>query len=418
MKINFGLMDTDRVIRIAASILILFSVMTAFMSTPQEDEFAVLADEGYYFTYALSVKEGGIGMIPLLLKNHFADEAVQAFPHPGRIGHVLLGAFWFLIFPDTFSSLALLSLLCYALFLFVSFVFSRKYFGETTAFLYTVLLSVHPLFLSSAHRVLPDSILNLFWTLSFWLFLDFLMEKKKASFLGFVAAFSISLTVKESSLILLPFFAAAFLVKKYVFHEKLNDHYLIGACLLPLAIAGSLFLVFLGGWQNAFTLAKFILGIHFPHAVTNVYSLYGMGPWYKFIMDDMMMSPWTVLLAIGFFFHALAKIDKFPQPVVFLALFLVLVYAPIALLKFTKIIRFVMSLEIVVCLFAVLMLQEFCLNIKTSRHWAVMLLLGLVFYIYMQNYLSFVYLFQKNMIYDPISMWLLVARRIVPLVFY
>ena len=139
--------------------------------------------------------------------------------------------------------------------------------------------------------------------------------------------------------------------------------------------------------------------------------MFGMGPWYKFIMDDLMLSPLTVLLAIGYLFHILLQ-RRAGKPVTYLALFLVLLYAFMSAMKYTKIIRFVMSMEIAVCLFAVLMLEELFAGDKDERR-ALLAFLS-VCLIYLVNSVNFAHLFVQWNIYDPISYWLLQAQRVIP----
>lgn len=408
---SFGV---DRLIRLVSWVLISFSVLTVFMTTPREGEFARGADEGYYFTYAMIVKDGGVSQFPALLRQHLSDKVAQLYPHPGRIGYVLLTAGWLSIFPDTFLSLARLSWFCFVLFLFVSFWFSRKYFGGRTACLYTVLLSIHPLLMTAGRRVLQDSVLNLFWALAIWFFLDFLIEKKRWQYAAFLLFFCISLSIKEASAVLWIFFACAFLLFREKNDPHLNGRRLLGIFLIPIVVLGLLYVWLLGGWANGLALARYLAGVHFPGAaaVTNAYSLFGMGPWYKFIMDDLMLSPLTVLLAIGYLFHILLK-RRVEKPVAYLALFLVLLYAVMSAMKYTKIIRFVMSMEISVCLFAVLMLEELFAVDKKDERRALLVFLS-VCVIYLVNSINFAHLFVHWNIYDPISYWLLQAQRVIP----
>jgi|GEM_PF-556100 len=408
---TFGI---DRLIRVVSWILVSFSILAVFMTTPREEGFAKTADEGYYFMYAMAVKEGGMAQFPVLLQQHLSDKVAQLFPHPGRIGYVLLTAGWLSIFPDTFLSLARLSWFCFVLFLFVSFWFSRKYFGERTASFYTVLLSIHPLLMTAGRRVLQDSMLNLFWALSIWFFLDFLMEKKRRQYALFLLFFCISLSIKEASAILWVFFACAFVFFREKNDPRLTGRHLLGIFLVPVVVLGLLYLWLLGGWANGLALVRYLVGVHFPAAgaVTNAYSLFGMGPWYKFIMDDLMLSPWTVLLAVGYFFHIMLN-RRAAKPVTYLALFLVFLYGVMSAMKYTKIIRFVMSMEITVCLFAVLMLEELFAAEKKDERRALFVFLS-VCVIYLVNSANFVHLFVRWNIYDPISYWLLQAQKVIP----
>lgn len=411
MNYFFGRINTDRLIRVLSCALIVFSIITVWLTIPAENRFAHQADEGYYFMYARAIKTMGISHFSVLLKHHFEDRVAQYFPHPARIGHVLLTSFWLRIFPETFTSLAILSFTCFVVFLILSFFYCRKYFGANIAWLYCVFLSAYPLSMASARRVLQDSVLNLFWAVSFWLFLDFIFEKKKSKFILYLFFFSVSLTIKEASVVMFPFFVVCFLIEKLVYKGTLRWSYLAGMFLWPFLSVAALYLCMLGGWRNVLDLCRFILGVHFPNSVVNAYSLYAIGPWYKYIIDYLLLSPYTLLLAIGYLFIMAVKRVK-DRKIVYPAVFLATVYCIMSSMKYTKIIRFILSLDIVISLFALFALMHlFNENGKGKKMLAVFLIVAVI---YVNNYINYSYLFVRLAIYDPLSMWLLGAQKIIP----
>ncbi len=398
-------------LRLVIITLILFSISTVYTTIPQEEQFAKNADEGYYFNYANVISDKGIGQFPLLLKHHLSDKRAQLFPHPARVGHVLITALWFKIFPNTFVWLARLSFFCFVLFLAISFYFSNKLFGQKIAYLYTLILSSSPLIMTSGRRVLQDGILNLFWALSIWLFLDFLVNKKKSEFVAFLIIYSIAITIKEASLVLLIFFILFYFINKYKYKQELSNLYLLGIIVIPVLLVGGAYLFLLKGINNNLSLINFILGVHFPQSVTNTYSLFGRGPWYKYIIDYLLLTPIATLLFIGYFFYILL-LKRFERKTVYFMLFFLFVFAVFSSLKYTKIVRFVISLDITISLFAVFALYEFFRQRNSDRQ-IYCCLMGAVF-IFFVNYCNFLHLFYYSNIYDPISYWLLIAKKIIP----
>lgn len=397
------------IIRVVASALILFSIITVYVTTPKETEFARFADEGYYFKYAKAVKDYGVGQFPLLLKRHLADKKPNPYPHPGRIGHTLITSLWLRIFPDTFRSLARLSFVCFVLFLLCSFHFSKKFWGHNVAYLYTVLLSCSPLIMTSGRRVLQESILNLFWAITLWSFLDFLTKKKLSKFILFLAVYSFSITIKETSITLLPFFALSFLVCKYAYKQPFSYWYLAVLLTIPFILTGFAYIIFMGGLANILSLLKYLLALNLSEA--NIYSLYTRGPWYRYIIDFLMLSPLTTLLAIGYLFYILAS-RRFVQKTVYWGLYLVVVFAVFSSMKYAKVVRYVMNLDIAIYLFTVWALFE--LFRQKNRVYQGYLVLAAVVLIYCNNYFNFLYLFVIQRLYDPISYWLLILQKIIP----
>ncbi len=303
------------------------------------------------------------------------------------------------------------SLLCFILFLIVSFYFSRKFFGQDISYLYTLLLSSSPLMMTSARRVLQDSCLNLFWALSIWLFLDFLIGKKKSTFIIFILTYSLSIVIKESSIVLLVFFIFSFFLFRYQYREKMSTDYLIGLISLPFLITGISYIILLKGLSNVFLLARFILGVHFPTIVTSVYSLFAMGPWYKYIIDYLLLMPIITLLAIGYFFYIIFS-RKIESKIMYFAGYLIIVYTIFSNARYSKIIRFVLSLDIAIVLFATLALCEIFRQDNKNRQLYYVFLAAAI--IYCINYFNFLYLFYQVNIYDPISYHLLMSKKIIP----
>lgn len=392
-------------------LLIIFSVFAVFSTIPHEDQYYKYADEGYYFMYAKAIKDKGLGQFPVLFEHHMNDKVAQLFPHPARIGHVMLTALWFKIFPNTFVWLARFSFFCFVLFLLVSFYFSGKFFGRQIAYLYTVLLSSSPLIMASGRRALQDACVNLFWCLAVWFFLDFLTSRKRSKFIFFLAAYSFSITLKESSMILFVFFALGFLLYKYKYKVEISNWYLAGVTFIPVLAVGLAYVLLIKGPANVFTLFKFILSVHFPSAITNSYSLFGRGPWYKYIIDYILVTPITSVLCIGYLFYFFVS-RKFEEKITYFMLFFLVIFSIFGNLKYTKIIRFVSILEISVSLFAVFMLQQ--LFRQKNENFERYCVFAAVLIIFLVNYSGFLYLFVERDIYDPISVWLLKAREIIP----
>lgn len=390
--------------------LIIFSAVTVYLSIPKENMFANAVDEGYYLTYAKIIAKNGIGEFPALLREYLNTKDVQLFPHPARLGHILMTALWFKVFPSTFVSLAHFSYLMFILLILLSFYFTKKLFSRDLAYLYTLLLSSSPILMHSGRRCLQDSNINLFWALSVWLFLDFLIGRQKYKFILFLVSFYLSILIKESSVILMIFFVFAYLLYKFAYKQKIRWSYFFGLVIIPTLLSSLTFILFLGA-DNFIGLIKFISGVHFPKVVASTYSFYNTGPWFKFIIDFLLLSPITTLLFIGYFFYILS-LRKFEWKQVYFAAFFVVIFAISSSMKYTKIIRFVSILEISVCLFSVFALYElFRQKDLRFQTYCVIFFTALICFV---NYNTFNFLFLRMGIYDPFSNLLLYFRKIVP----
>jgi hypothetical protein len=213
--------------------------------------------------------------------------------------------------------------------------------------------------------------------------------------------------VKENNVLLSLFFAAYLILRKAIFKADLRVRDLLAATLIPGVIVGVIYVLSAGSIYRPIEVAKIILA----SPATNKYAiLFCSGPWFRCLIDFMLLSPWVCLLAIGFFFHYLVKNEK-REEIVYLLLFcssLIFLFS-----FFAKNVRYVINLDFPIRLFAVLMLVELKKLLFKNR--ATYILVAFVCLIALFDYLNFYNLFAIRRIYDPISQWLLQAWRIVPL---
>jgi 4-amino-4-deoxy-L-arabinose transferase-like glycosyltransferase len=392
--------------------LVLFSVLSVYITIPHENNFAKFSDEGYYFKFAKFILEKGIIQFPFLIKRYVEEEELHLFPTPSRFGHILLTAFWFKIFGISFVSLAKFSFFCYILFLIVCFYFSKKYFGKDIAYFFTLLLSTSPLIMAMGRRALIDSSTNLFWGLSVWLFFDFLIQRKKVQYFLFLLFYFVSLTIKESSVLLWIFFIIFFFIYKYVYKQEISNNYLYGIIFFPFILLSCSYFFLFGGLNNTVSLIRTVIAHHFgSHPPSEYALLFCTGPWYKYIIDYLLLTPITMILSIGYFFHTLSS-KKFEYKVTFFMTYFVIIFTVLSNLRYTKVVRFIINLDMVINLFSVLMLYEL-FKLKNRSYVAYFVLISCII-IFFINHFNFMEIFIYHQIYDPVSYWLLKVKRFIP----
>ncbi|MFH0840229.1 MAG: glycosyltransferase family 39 protein [Candidatus Omnitrophota bacterium] len=378
---------------------------------PQEGQFMKSADEGYYFKYASLILKNGITEFPSLIEWYTGNEEAQLHPNPSRVGYILFIALSFKIFGISFTSLAQVSFLSFFLFLVVSFYFSNKHFGKNTALIYTLFLSSSPLIMAMARRALSDSCGNLFYALTIWLFFDFLTQNNKIKYSIFLLAYALCIMVRESSLVLLPFFAGFFCLYKYAYKRKISHLYLWGIMLIPVSIVGICYLILFAGFKNMALFIETLFGIHFGVQDSQYAILFCGGPWYRYIVDYMVLEPLTMCLFIGYFIYILL-IKKFDFKTMFFVIYFTIVFLIMGNLQYTKVLRLVINLDMVINLFAVWAIYElFKQKNKNYQNYFVFIFSMIIF---IANYLTFLDLFICKEIYDPVSYWLLKARGFIP----
>jgi len=363
-----------------------------------------MADEGCYLKYATYIADNGIAGFKTLFKLYVQDKT-NIFPNPLRSGFIILSCVWLKAFGYSFINLSYLSLVSFCVFLFISFYFVKKYFDENIAILFVMLLAFSPINMSMARRALLDSTSNLFSCLSIWLFLGFLKKRGIPRYAFFVLIYAFTILIKETSVLLSAVFLIFILLNKVLFKKRIYIADILSVTLFPFALVALVY-IYTGGLRYTIDTVRIILS----SPKTNPYAVaFGQGPWFRYIIDYMLLSPWVVILSIGFLFYYVISKE---HNEVLLYLLVVFIFSFLLFNLFSKNIRYVLMLDMPMRLFSVIMLKDI-VSRKFPRH-AIILITALVLMISLSDYLNFNNLFLRHGIYDPVSYELLRVERFIP----
>jgi hypothetical protein len=157
----------------------------------------------------------------------------------------------------------------------------------------TLLLAVSPLQLGMARRALGDSLNTTLWTVSIVLCIEALANDWRRGWLAVAAAFAATLLVKEFNLLLLAIGLALLMLDAVGRRRPPSPLALVCTTALPLATATVATILAAGG--PAAALESLMVTIR--QVNDNAYLLrFGSGPWYRYVVDFLLLSPWTVLL--------------------------------------------------------------------------------------------------------------------------
>ena len=261
--------------------------------------------------------------------------------------------------------------------------------------------------MAMARRALSDSTYVLFGGLTVWLFLDMLIKDKRIiKKVIFLFALIFSILIKETAVLLvIPFFIfmAAY---KFIFKGVVKWADFLYISVYPAIVVAGVYCLAAGSLGKIADVANIIL----TSVNYNQYAIiFGSGPWYRYIIDYILLSPWIVILSAGFiaYYFTLKEFDA--RIFYFLILLVVTLFT---LNFFTKNVRYVMMLDMPMRLLSVIMLKA----LLQSRfpNTAFILSAIFVFAIAMTDYITFHSLFLAGNIYDPISFELLKAQHIIP----
>ncbi|MFA5176776.1 MAG: glycosyltransferase family 39 protein [Candidatus Omnitrophota bacterium] len=397
-------MATKSTYRLLLGLIIVLAV-TLLLPTLARVPYFSYADDVCYFKYAAYIGEKGLNGFALLFQGFISDQPNWFNPHPLRIGFIILSAAWLKILGYSLLNLAFLSLFSYVLFLVFSYYFSRKYLGEQLALLLVLLLAFSPLQMAMARRAFADSILNLFSILAVWLFWDFLKSRSKLKFILFVVVYACSILIKETSLLLIFVFLSFLLASRFISNQKVYLKETTLLLSLPVILAGLAYLV-----CGVLPYLPGIIKILLMPAPDNSYAtLFCSGPWYRYLIDYLLLSPWVVILTIGFIFSFLLNKEKDGLSLYFVFIFLV---SLILFSVFLKNVRYIIILDTPMRLFSLFMLNRIAQKIYPRK--AMKLTFALVIILAFFDCLNFYHLFIAENIHDPTSFFLLKAQQIIP----
>lgn len=365
------------------------------------------SDEGYYLAMGKVLETRGLGAYPELFENWNRDAANWIYPSPLRVGHLLVVAGLFEFLPASLETQSWLSLASHLAWVAVCAFFARRLFESPFALCLTLLLGTAPLLLGSARLALQDSHL-LFWVgLCIWSFLDLLRAPaQRGMAIVFVLSFAMSVLVKETSALLGPCFLAAIAWQRWVAREALPAARLALLVSAPALLVLTALLLAAGGLDPLVATARTVLG----SPATNEYAIrYGSGPWYRYLVDYLLISPWTTLaavLAVGMRLggRRFACGDR--------ELVLLFVLAAVLLIEmsfFTKNARYLLVME--------LPLRALALGLVwtlSPERLRVPVIAIAVLATCVTDWMSFQYGWVENKIYDPLTGTLMQLRAMLP----
>lgn len=253
------------------------------------------ADEGYYLRYAARIADEGLAVFPRLFQEYLHGDPQKAyFPTPLRIGGLVLSAAWVKGFGASFGAMSALSLVCFLLLLAVHHLNLLRFFGLRAAFFASLLMSAAPLHLAMSRRGLTDTLSSLLMVSSLWLLFHALHSARWSVRRGLEAA-AVTLaafSVKATSFVLIPVSAAIIGWRAISRRGSFPVGAFVCICVLPLALLALLEVLAAGGvgsLREAIQFGQAACGS--PYA-----QKFLQGPWYRYVMDFLLISPWTTLL--------------------------------------------------------------------------------------------------------------------------
>jgi hypothetical protein len=248
----------------------------------------------------------------------------------------------------------------------------------------------------------------LFWRgLAVWSFLDCVRDpSQRAMRVVFVLSFAMSVLVKETSALMGPAFLALLAWQRWVRREPLPMLSMSLMIVLPALVVLPTLLIAAGGVDPLLATARTVLS----SPATNEYAIrYGSGPWYRYLVDYLLISPWTTLAACAGLGARLSgqRFEDGDRELSLLALLACLLLFEMSF--FTKNARYLLILELP--LRALALAWIFGLGKGWKR---IALVTCFVLLVVVSDLASFEYGWVRHKLYDPLTGTLMQLRGLLP----
>lgn len=313
------------------------------------NDYRIGADEGTYYRQAHMLVEHGIfAGYQQIAHDYISLPQQQDYPNPLRIGTILVVSLALHVH-DGFRCQSWVSLISFLILLSGTWRFVVRFWNPQLALATVLLLAASPLALDMARRALMDSIAVTTAAFSVFAFFHLLQTHARWLVLRFVAVTTIAILVKETAVLLLPFYAGVFVYCKLRKEIELRWRQILWAIALPPMLAVVAYLAAYGV-NNLIAIVQIVLGV--MQAKTPYVVNLGSGPWYRYPLDFLVLSPWVFLMAVMWSGSLIfSQSDRWMRVLLALGIYLLFAYAPL-----TKSVRYLLLLDLPLRLFAAAML--------------------------------------------------------------
>lgn len=365
-------------------------------------------DEAIYGLFIKTLGQKGIAGLQILIQNFTLDPVLIKGPLPFRILYIYSGFWCWKIFGgDILVNLAWISFVSGIGTIIIGYLLLEKWFNPAIAFWTAILLIVSPLGTALSRRALQDNLFTFIVTASIYCYHLCWQRKKAVNYIIWGLILLAGLLTKESMLFLYPCYGLLGLYywrkTSYKFHWQL---------LLPLIIAPLIYLA-ISIWV-AGSISLYIdtyLAYSKIQKTIEYAAKFQQGPWFRYIIDLLLISPLTYLLAL----FGAVNLSKNPNNNNDgRNLSLIYIISTLVVFSFMPIInvRFILFLDIPLRALAVLGIFFFTNNIKSTnlRYLAAGILIITVLAV---DIIQFYNIFIKANVYDPVTAILIQANGLV-----
>ena len=293
-------------------------------------------DEGLYRAYVNALIKGGLTAYPDIVDRYIEVQRtlVGSILPPLRFLYIFVAYLWHLAFgTEALGSLHQVAS-CFSILTFLlATAFAWRLKGRAFALGIAALMACAPTQLHVAQHALVDGFFTFWALLALWLLWENLQSPRNWQLqIGYLVSLSLLVLTKENSFFVWSALVVLIVANRWLAFGNVSREVVLATAIGPLL--GVVTLVFLsGGITTLITSYQLSVSKNFqlPYAI-----LTGDGPWHRYLVDLLLVSPVVLLLAIG----AIFRLDRSQKPELFMAIFIGVSYLIMCNLKYGMNLRY------------------------------------------------------------------------------
>ena len=293
-------------------------------------------DENLYRGYVNSLIRVGLGNYPSIVDRYIEvqETLTGSILPPMRFLYIFAAYLWHLVFDtEALAALHNVASLFSCLTLLLAVFFSWRLKGPACALVVAALMAFAPLQLHMSQHALVDGFFAFWALLVLWLLWENLRKPRTWRWLiPYALGLALMVTTKENAAFV--YFGLLVLIALNRWLKWGNVTRELLACTFIGPLLGFVVLVFLAGGLETLR-ATYTLSVGKNYQLTYAI-MTGDGPWHRYLVDLLLVSPIVLLLALG----AIFRLNREQKPELFLAIFIGATYLVMCNLKYGMNLRY------------------------------------------------------------------------------
>jgi hypothetical protein len=293
-------------------------------------------DENLYREYVNELSEKGLAQYPSIVL-HYIEKQVKlpgSILPPVRFLYILTAYIWHSFFhTDALGSLKSVASVFSMMTLLISAAFAWRLRGPTWSLGVTSFMAFAPTQIHMSQHALVDGFFTFWALLTLWMLWENLQAPRNWRWLcGYTASLALLVLTKENSFFVGLAILGLLVTNRWLQFGIVTRELVLATIIGPLL--GVVALVFLAGGMDVLIGTYRLLinrNIRLPYAIRT-----GDGPWYRYLVDLLIVSPLVLILATG----AIFRLERSKKPELFMSMFIAASYVVMCNVKYGMNLRY------------------------------------------------------------------------------